>query len=556
MQRLLQVLFPTLLVLALASPARANDCPGASAVTTGGSASLLFDAACDFGGPSCIGDAWFEWVPGGTANTVVDLNFQITATGNCNVNIYLLYSESFEAVASPCEWNAGSWSYTEYQRLYAVGLTAGVPYQFINRGLDATGYYFILIEKRSGVGSQVTLAPVQMGAARPVAANDNCANAISLGMGSGIDPNVITGPITAAWTYSAAVSTKDATKERLTAYCTTNPAGTFTEDHYSRKFLGQCFPTGRLGDYAQPPFGTQCVAALENTAFYTFSVPVSANNYYIHFGATGTCTQEPNNMAAMLFNNGFSCTNAQNNIALLMQCGSFTVTNTLPNASLTWGNLNLSAGNTYTIVVDGTRGSQCDAQVLITRGPANPILPVTLLSFDGEQQGNQTLLRWKTSSEELHDYFVVERSTDGEWFEPVGQIDGIGGVSQVAEYDFTDRHAPVGLSYYRLSMVDMNGGHSYSEVILLNRELSGVMVTGLVPNPATELTELHLSSPSPMHLRLELYDLRGQLRRVQEMQAGSGDLAIPLDLTSLPKGMYLLRASHSEGVYVEKLLVQ
>lgn len=112
-------------------------------------------------------------------------------------------------------------------------------------------------------------------------------------------------------------------------------------------------------------------------------------------------------------------------------------------------------------------------------------LPVTLVSFEGKSQNNQTKLTWKTTSETNNKGFEIERSADARAFEKIGFVDGSGDTKEDQFYHFTDLH-PLATGYYRLKQLDYDGKFEYSKVIVVR---AGESIVKIYPNPAqTDLT--------------------------------------------------------------------
>ena len=111
-----------------------------------------------------------------------------------------------------------------------------------------------------------------------------------------------------------------------------------------------------------------------------------------------------------------------------------------------------------------------------------PPLPVTLISFDGKFENNQTKLTWKTTFETNNKGFEIERSADARSFEKIGFVDGNGDSKEVNTYHFTDLN-PLTNSYYRLKQLDHDGKFEYSKVIVVKSRNANVCV---YPNPAQE----------------------------------------------------------------------
>lgn len=547
------------LLLCLSLYGMANDCGSAATLTLGNNSTLSIDNFTDYspvGQRPCSstspnGDAWFEFVPGGTNTTNYDVTFLITPSNAGNYNFAILYSESVDA-GDPCQWDANTEGYTYYNSVCNKSMNGGTHTYFLrNRALDGSGHYFILIERIGGTGGSVTVKPSLQGTCT-APANDRCATPTVLTAGAGLDPNTSTSsPV--SWTVSAPASTKCATKQRMNDPC--QPGGADpTEDHYgNRTFFGQCYWSGNVGDVGTPPLRTStCDEFLENTVWYSFQVPFNQSNWKIHFGSTSQCQQQPNNMVAMLLEN-VNCNDAK--AADEIRCDKFPVFGAMPSPDLTWSNLTLNAGVTYHIVLDGTRNSQCDVNILVTRATINPVLPVSISTFEGTNKGKENRLYWETSYESDHDYFEVEVSRDNYTYQSLGTVAGIGNVAegQINSYDFTDIRAPFGTAYYRLKSVDVDGRFVYSKTIEIFRQAAGLELDGIYPVPMKEQVKIRLGSADPGEVSIELMDLSGHIVRDMQFYMQPGSNEVTLEVANLPAGMYIFRIRHGFETIVKKV---
>lgn len=192
------------------------------------------------------------------------------------------------------------------------------------------------------------------------------------------------------------------------------------------------------------------------------------------FTTTGTVTLQADatyavevNSASDIFDkivtNGVSINNATlsltgigSNTALPAGTGYVIVDNT-GNAAVTGtfqglaeGATVTAAGNQFRLSYAGGTGNDITLTVMGT------VLPVSLTRYDAKLlQNRSVLVGWATAQEVNNDYFVVERSPDGQSFAPLGRIAsfGNGGYS----YSFTDSRPAEGANHYRLKQVDKNG---------------------------------------------------------------------------------------------------
>lgn len=171
---------------------------------------------------------------------------------------------------------------------------------------------------------------------------------------------------------------------------------------------------------------------------------------------------------------------------------------------------------------------------------------VEWLSFEGEVTENGNQLTWATASETDNEYFSIERSKDGEFFELIAVEEGAGNSLNIQTYEYLDRTAPSGKSYYRVTQHDFDGKSTTTKVISLTRGERSFQLNELMPVPAINYVELNFTSIGTQNVDLVLYDLTGRevLRSVLDAQEGGNDFV--MDVASLTPGMYLL--SLNDGV--------
>ncbi|MCI5056349.1 MAG: T9SS type A sorting domain-containing protein, partial [Flavobacteriales bacterium] len=93
-------------------------------------------------------------------------------------------------------------------------------------------------------------------------------------------------------------------------------------------------------------------------------------------------------------------------------------------------------------------------------------LPIELGSFTARLTEEKDVeLLWSTFSEVQNDYFIVERSIDGETFHEIGRVDGNLNSNTVQRYNFVDQTPVPGINYYRLLQVDLDGVIHYERTV-------------------------------------------------------------------------------------------
>jgi endoglucanase Acf2 len=185
----------------------------------------------------------------------------------------------------------------------------------------------------------------------------------------------------------------------------------------------------------------------------------------------------------------------------------------------------------------------CGTAAAAATGP----LPVTLLDFTAQTQGNAVALAWHTASEVNTARFEVERSLDGTAFTTLGSVAARGTSTVASAYASRDASLPAGASqlYYRLRQVDQDGTATYSPVRTVALAAAGGLA--LFPNPARTSATLTGAKPGTA---VQLLDALGRtVATTTADAAGVATLRLP---AGLPSGVYVVRA----GLQALRLLVQ
>lgn len=186
-------------------------------------------------------------------------------------------------------------------------------------------------------------------------------------------------------------------------------------------------------------------------------------------------------------------------------------------------------------------------------------LPVRWLSFDGVHQQQSNQLNWSTASEKNNKAFVVERSLDGEKFEAIGIVNGVGNSNVVSKYQYSDNQLPDATAlYYRLKQIDFDGKYSYSKVIKIE-VVQDVVESGfeVSPNPFVDNIRISYQLNGPEVVCYELINSEGQLikKGYENANQNQGQFVITLD-EHIGSGLYFLQIKHHNRNYIHKIIKQ
>lgn len=167
-------------------------------------------------------------------------------------------------------------------------------------------------------------------------------------------------------------------------------------------------------------------------------------------------------------------------------------------------------------------------------------LPVVLVSFKALANSCAANLTWQTSTESNSSYYGVEYASDGVTFSQMAKVASKNGASG-ATYGYT---YPLnsGNNYFRLKLVENNGSFAYSQVLAVTGN-STCTVSGPIkvsPNPAHNVINIQGLETGNQILLLDLNS-----KKLIDLTASGNSQAI--DISSFPKGVYLLRVANAKG---------
>lgn len=177
------------------------------------------------------------------------------------------------------------------------------------------------------------------------------------------------------------------------------------------------------------------------------------------------------------------------------------------------------------------------------------ILPVTIIDFTAQKNNESVLLKWYATNETSFKKYEIERSTDGNGFYKIGEVNG----SNLANYSFTDNDLPnANTVFYRLKMIDIDGQFNNSKIVSvrISNNFSNAQV---YPNPTREKLIVKLQQPLTENSKLAVFDLSGRI--VMQQQVAGGQKTIYLTVNNIPAGRYLIKISNSAELINQSFVI-
>lgn len=293
---------------------------------------------------------------------------------------------------------------------------------------------------------------------------------------------------------------------------------------------------------------------IENVSYFKF-IPTETT---ISFEACAGCSSPFGGIQFFIFT---ECGNVNSIIAtmrqLSTQSGSITTTGNLSasgnkNGCSTFTLSGLTIGQTYYWAVDGFEGSNCPYSISFADNSI-VVLPIELTSFTGHALSQGNLLKWSTASEKDNDYFTLYSSVDGYSWREIAEIDGAGNSQTTIIYEFLDRNATPGVTYYKLRQTDYDGEFEEFDIISVVRSTKEEVLVH--PNPSDGNFKVSYYSPKEQDIGLVIYDNLGKpvYNLNEKLNKGVNSIAISLD--NVTKGVYFLNTVVGEEVNTQKIIV-
>lgn len=191
--------------------------------------------------------------------------------------------------------------------------------------------------------------------------------------------------------------------------------------------------------------------------------------------------------------------------------------------------------------------------------PMNAALPVNLRYFRGEKKETSAELTWMTDMEKNLDYFLVEKSRDAKFYQPLsGPIPSkaAGGNSQASiSYSLNDHQPYSGHNYYRLASVDKDGNMNYSQTVDLY--FGDQAKITCYPNPVKDVLHLLIDLTQSSTLYIQLMDVTGRVCFTQQVDAMAGSNHYEIKTDSFTTGMYEVKMTNARGLnYVSRIMIK
>jgi hypothetical protein len=163
----------------------------------------------------------------------------------------------------------------------------------------------------------------------------------------------------------------------------------------------------------------------------------------------------------------------------------------------------------------------------------NP-LPIELMSFTANPDGNKIKLKWQTASEYNNNYFVIFRADESLQFLEIGAVPAVGNSSTLQNYSFVDLYPIPSNNYYKLRQTDVDGIFTESSIVFVPFQMQGIN--------ATKVGEtLYLTFPflEEQEVYYQIFTLEGVVTQKGNLRAKLGQ-RIEIQLNYRTEGVFFI----------------
>lgn len=182
-------------------------------------------------------------------------------------------------------------------------------------------------------------------------------------------------------------------------------------------------------------------------------------------------------------------------------------------------------------------------------------LPVGLEYFIAQARDDDKVeMQWGTASEVNNNFFVIEKSTDGNYFEEAGKIEGAGNSSVHLNYFFIDENPfRSDISYYRLKQVDYDGTVHYSWIVSVSYTKKDFYILSTYSDFEKQVIKIYFTNYSAEKIRCTFSDMLGKIifSSVQLPTEGLSEIVID---KNIPHGIYSVTLSNGSKIISKKIL--
>jgi peptidoglycan/xylan/chitin deacetylase (PgdA/CDA1 family) len=174
-----------------------------------------------------------------------------------------------------------------------------------------------------------------------------------------------------------------------------------------------------------------------------------------------------------------------------------------------------------------------------------------IVAFYGRMENNKGSLNWVVNSEDLKDYYDIEKLDESQNFKRLDVVNG-NSFDALRTFYYTDENLVEGENIYRLKSVGSDGSVQISDWVKINYQRPEIYA--LSPNPTTESVNIDLTAALGKAVHLSLFTPLGKVVKEEKIESVSNPRHT-WAFDNLENGQYFLKIEQQGKRLVVKKLV-
>jgi Ricin-type beta-trefoil lectin domain-like/Polysaccharide deacetylase/Secretion system C-terminal sorting domain len=286
------------------------------------------------------------------------------------------------------------------------------------------------------------------------------------------------------------------------------------------------------------------VAFVQNPAANTLNKiwrlkPVDATHFQIVSGLSGKSATVRNasiaNLAAIVQSTYQGLSNQQWKFTA-NAAGFYTIT-ARHSARVMDVNEGLTADNTAIIQFDpnGDTNQQWQVSEVVCPTGALTLASNRLVAFNGYMDNQKGVLQWVVNSDDLTDYYDLEKMDANQNFTRLTSING-NSADALRSFSFTDENLEDGDNVYRVKATDKDGSIQFSNLATIKYQVPNLYAVS--PNPAQNYLDINLTACENRPVVLTIMNALGH--KVQSVSLEKAGKSHRIELGEMATGQYFL----------------
>jgi hypothetical protein len=200
-----------------------------------------------------------------------------------------------------------------------------------------------------------------------------------------------------------------------------------------------------------------------------------------------------------------------------------------------------TTGNTTSGTITSNVVTSFSPFTLASTSTVNP-LPVELTNFEAVCNEEYVSITWTTASEKNNDYFIVQKSENGQDWTNLSKIKGNGTTATENHYEFNDYTKSNDNTYYRLADVSTDNITTYSKIISSSCTQTNAFEAKAYPTPAQDFITIKINKLD-VNASYSIIDRLGRIIKGGKLE----QIQSTLDIHELSSGFYFLQINSNES---------